>query len=197
MIANLLLAAGKSTRMGSSDKLLEPVNNTPLLRLIAQRALTVGPTFVTLPSVDHPRSIVVPKAAQIVVVNSDLGMSESLKVGIAALPDFFSGVVVILGDMPDITQEDIATIHNAARNTDAPCVRAATQNNAIGHPTYLAAHLFARLADLSGDKGALDLINDLGNKTLLVPLAGNRACLDLNTPQDWETYRCQTSSNLN
>ena len=194
MIANLLLAAGKSTRMGSSDKLLEPVNDTPLLRLIAQRALTVGPTFVTLPSVDHPRSVVVPKEAQIVVVNSDLGMSESLKVGIAALPDFFSGVVVLLGDMPDITKEDIAAIHYAARNTDAPCVRATTQNNLIGHPTYLAAHLFVRLAGLSGDKGASDLIKDLGNKTLLVPLAGNRACLDLNTPQDWATYRCQTSS---
>jgi molybdenum cofactor cytidylyltransferase len=194
MIANLLLAAGKSTRMGSRDKLLEPINDTPLLRLIAQRALTVGPTFVTLPSVDHPRSVVIPKAAQIVVVNSDLGMSESLKGGIAALPDFFSGVVVLLGDMPDITVEDIAAIHHVALNTGAPCVRATTQNNASGHPTYFAAHLFARFSGLSGDKGASDLIKDLGNKTLFVPLADNRARLDLNTPQDWETYRCETSS---
>ena len=56
-IAILLLAAGSSSRMGSSDKLLEKVAGEPLIALICRRAALTGlQCYVTLPDLQHPRA---------------------------------------------------------------------------------------------------------------------------------------------
>jgi molybdenum cofactor cytidylyltransferase len=120
MITTLLLAAGKSSRMGARDKLLEIVDGVPLLALLTTRALSVGPTFVTLPSADHLRRSALPPSAQIVVVDADLGMAHSIKAGIAALRDTATGVMILPADMPDITAADMATVQAAANLSSAP-----------------------------------------------------------------------------
>jgi CTP:molybdopterin cytidylyltransferase MocA len=192
MIATLLLAAGKSSRMGARDKLLETVDGVPLLALLTARALIVGPTFVTLPSADHPRRSALPQSAQIVVVDANLGMAHSIKAGIAALPDTATGVVILPADMPDITAADMAAIHAAASGSNLPIVRANTQDGRVGHPIYFAASQFHRFADLDGDRGAQRLTVGLEDQIRLVTLDGDRALLDLDTPEDWAAYRART-----
>lgn len=189
MIANLILAAGQSSRMGGPDKLLELVDGEPLLARQVARALSIGPTFVTLPSADHPRRGVLPHAAQVVAVRGQ--MSDSIKAGIAALPDDVMGVMILPADMPDITAEDIQAVHDTAHTTKAPLVRAATQDGLAGHPIYFAASLFPRFKDLTGDRGAFRLTAGLNAQTELVPLPRNRARLDLDTPDDWAAYRAR------
>jgi molybdenum cofactor cytidylyltransferase len=191
MIATLLLAAGKSTRMGDRDKLLELVDGVPLLARLATRALSIGPTFVTLPSANHLRRSVLPNSAQIVVVDANLGLAHSVKSGIAALPDTADGVMILPADMPDITAADMAVIKTAASTTTLPIVRARTSDGAPGHPIYFAARLFSRFDDLHGDRGAFRLTIGLEDQTLLVPLQGDRARLDLDTPEDWAAYRAR------
>ncbi|MDQ7071457.1 MAG: NTP transferase domain-containing protein, partial [Rhodobacterales bacterium] len=41
-LAILILAAGASARMNGRDKLLEPINDTPLLGVIVARATSTG-----------------------------------------------------------------------------------------------------------------------------------------------------------
>ena len=189
MIPTLLLAAGKSSRMGGRDKLLELVDGVPLLTLLTERALQSGPTYVTLPSADHPRRAVLPKAAKVVVVSGL--MSDSIKAGITALPVVAKGVLILPADMPDITADDIRTVIDAAQASDAPIVRACTETGLAGHPIYFAAHTFARFANLTGDRGASRLTSELEGQTLFVPLQGDRARLDLDTPDDWKTYHAR------
>ena len=187
MIATLLLAAGQSSRMRGGDKLLEIVDGKPVLGLLAARALTLGPTFVTVPALNHPRRKVLPNAAQVVAVQGQ--MSDSIKAGIMALPDTTSGVMILPADMPDITAQDMAAIHAAARASDALIVRAATEDGRAGHPIYFAATLFHLFDTLSEDRGAFRLAKGYEDQTLLVPLRGDRARLDLDTPEDWAAYR--------
>ena len=63
MIATLLLAAGKSSRMGARDKLLEIVDGVPLLRQSTGQALLecVGALAVMASSVDRLPSLRMPK----------------------------------------------------------------------------------------------------------------------------------------
>ncbi|MBT8410192.1 MAG: nucleotidyltransferase family protein [Octadecabacter sp.] len=190
MIATLLLAAGQSTRMQGCDKLLEQVGDQPVLALLASRALAVGPVYVTLPSPDHPRCAVLPLAAKRVIVHeAQSGMSASLRAGIAALPDDVSGVIILPADMPDITQLDLAAVKQRALDTNAPIIRAATPDGRFGHPTYFAASQFPRFAELTGDRGGAVLFKGMEQMTQTVTLQGDRAVLDLDTPEDWEAYR--------
>lgn len=192
MIATLLLAAGQSSRMGARDKLLEPIADGAILTVLARRALTLGPCFVTLPAMDHPRRAKVPDAAIVVVVaDANLGMSYSLRAGIAALPPDISGAMILPADMPDITADDLAAIRTRALETGAKIVRATTEDGKPGHPIYFAASQFARFETLAGDRGAFGLCAGLEDQTQLVALKGQRARLDLDTPADWDAYRAR------
>lgn len=175
--------------MGDRDKLLERVHGHAILAVLAKRALSVAPTFVTLPSLDHPRRAVLPDAAQLVIVDGQ--MSDSIQAGIAALPDDTRGVMILPADMPDITSSDMRLIQTAAQNTDAPIVRASTADGLAGHPIYFASCQFAKFSDLKGDHGAFSLTKGLERETVLIPLEGDRARLDLDTPEDWANYNAQ------
>lgn len=186
MIPTLILAAGKSSRMGGRDKLLEQVDGLPLLTRQAERALDAGPVIVTLPSADHPRAAVVPTGVTTVVVAGQ--MSDSIRAGIAAVPDDASGVVILPADMPDITAADIAAIKAAASGNIA-IVRAATDDGEPGHPIYFARKTFPDFKGLIGDRGAFRICENWLDDTKLIPLNGQRARLDLDTPEEWDRYR--------
>lgn len=174
--------------MGGTDKLLEPVNGAPLLQVLASRALIVGPTFVTVPSLTHRRRFVLPQAARVVAVTGQ--MSDSIRAGVAALPDTATGVIILPADMPDITTEDIAAI-KAEPDTGASLVQATTADGQPGHPTYFAASFFGALKALGGDHGARDILQANAHLIHSVPLQGNRARLDLDTLEDWAAWRAR------
>lgn len=187
MIPTLILAAGKSSRMLGGDKLLEYMGGEPLLQIMCERALSSGATYVTIPSLSHPRRFVLPQAVHAVEIEGN--MSDSLRAGIAALPPAAIGVVILPADMPDITADDITDIKTRARQSGAPIVRASTQDGRPGHPAFFARSLFSEFATLSGDHGAAPICAAHEPQTVYVPLEGNRARLDLDTAEDWAAYR--------
>src|SRR5215471_5067894 len=89
-IAAILLAAGRSTRMGGPNKLLAEINGRPLARIAAEEALAsqARPVIVVT---GHQRERVEAALSSLEVVlvhNPDFanGLSTSLKAGIAAVP---------------------------------------------------------------------------------------------------------------
>mgnify|MGYP003662944930 CR=1 FL=1 len=190
----ILLAAGASARMRGRDKLLEDVGGQPLLRRQAIMARTIGPVVVALPPAPHPRytalsglditALPVPDAAE--------GMGASLGAGFAALPAGTRAAMVLLADMPDLTADDLACVAAAVDlDSDTRIWRGATADGAPGHPIVFAAALFAQMARLTGDDGGRGVVAQAGDRVQLVPLPGNRARLDLDTPEDWAAWRCQ------
>ncbi|SLN16595.1 nucleotidyltransferase family protein [Pseudooctadecabacter jejudonensis] len=187
MIAILYLAAGLSSRMRGGDKLLEVLNGTPLLRLQLMRGASVARTFVTLPPAPHPRHDVVPDTITKVPVEGQ--MSDSIRAGLAALPSQARGVIILPADMPDITAEDLKILHAAAQENAAPIVRATTDDGIPGHPVYFARRIWKDFEILTGDRGAVRICTTYEAETAFIPLAGQKARLDLDTPEDWKTYR--------
>lgn len=191
-IALLILAAGASSRMGGIDKLTKDANGTPLLaRVIARACASDLPVFVTLPDRSHPRADLARTGGATLVGVPDwhTGMSASIKAGVAALPDNTPGVMILPGDMPDITTSDLQAVARTAQKHPWAIIRATAPDGTAGHPVVFPSDLFAELQSLTGDQGARAVIR--AHEQLLRPhvIAGTRALVDLDTPDDWAIWR--------
>jgi molybdenum cofactor cytidylyltransferase len=190
----ILLAAGQSTRMGGHDKLLETVDGMPLLRRQALMALAAkaGPVFVTLPAGPHPRYDVIDDldVTVIPVPDAEEGMNASIRRGVAALPPDTTATMLLLADLPDLTTEDLITCLRAVGLASKMSIwRGATEDGKPGHPIIFAATHFAAFAKLTGDSGGRDIVAAAQDQTQLIPLPGQHARRDLDTPEAWEVWR--------
>lgn len=188
--AILLPAAGASSRMGGRDKLLETVDGQPLLVRQTLRALATGaPVYVTTRH-DRPARIAVLNAldvTQVCVADPDMGLSASIRAGVAALPGNVTAVMVVLPDLPDIETTDLIAMMAAQVASPDKILRATAQDGTPGHPAVFPPKFFAALGDLAGDTGAQALLRREGFTP--VPLLGYRAITDLDTPEDWAQWR--------
>src|SRR5256885_12375240 len=103
-IAAVVLAAGRSTRMGGPNKLLAEIAGRPLVRIVVEEALAsrARPVIVV---VGHERAEVEKALAGLpveLIYNPDFaqGLGTSLRAGISAVPADADGAIVCLGDMP-------------------------------------------------------------------------------------------------
>lgn len=189
--AILLPAAGASQRMRGADKLLEWLGTAPLLRVIAERALSASAhVAVTLPPDAQARAQALDGLAvqMLPVPDAAEGMAASLRAGAEwamGLPA--DALMIALPDMPDVTAADMkALIAAQARRPDQP-LRACTAAGVAGHPTLLPRALLPQVMGMQGDTGARALLRT--HPPRLFTLAGDRAATDLDTPEDWARWR--------
>src|SRR5690606_29220429 len=108
-VAALILAAGLSRRFGSDHKLLADLDGKPVIRHVVEAALASSARPVIL--VTGHRAAEVEAAAgagDLTRVTNPAhaeGLASSLQAGLKALPPEIDGVLVCLGDMPDIRAE--------------------------------------------------------------------------------------------
>lgn len=202
-LAALVLAAGRSRRMKGVDKLLEPVGGQPLLAHVLDQvaAAPLEGCYVALPAsgagAETRRTLAEQHASrpQIVPVpDADEGMAASLRRGIAALPSEIDGVVLLLADMPEIAAEDMARLAAAFDPEEGrEIVRATSQEGRPGHPVLFGRRYFETLQRLSGDRGAKAVVAEAEafGSIVDVALEGERALVDLDTPEAWAAWRAK------
>jgi CTP:molybdopterin cytidylyltransferase MocA len=118
-------------------------------------------------------------------------MAESLRRGIAAVPPD-NAALVMLADMPEIETADLLALIDAhAESGGAALVQAAGADGTPGHPVLFPADCLADFAALAGDTGARAILRENRHRRRLVPLAGRRALVDLDTPEDWAAWRAR------
>jgi molybdenum cofactor cytidylyltransferase len=110
------------------------------------------------------------------------GLSASLAAGVAALPADTAGVFVFLGDMPRIPAGLTEPMAEALLGGAAA---AATQfQGRRGHPVLFGQALLPRLTTLSGDKGAGQLLSELGDGLALIPAPDDGVLYDVDQRAD-------------
>ncbi|MFW8634532.1 nucleotidyltransferase family protein [Cribrihabitans pelagius] len=186
--AILLLAAGASTRMRGSDKLLVDVDAQPLLTRMCRRAALTGlPVFVTLPSLAHPRAAVICDATPVAVPDAAEGMAASIRQGVAALTASTDAVMILPADMPEITTQDMMLLAARQDELQGQVLRACAEDGTPGHPVLFPRRCFEALQALTGDRGARSVL--AGEDVRKIPLPGRHAVIDLDTPEAWAKWR--------
>ena len=189
----LVLAAGASSRMRGRDKLLQPVKGKPILRAVAETALgTRAPVLVTLPPAAEARhAAVAGLPVQIVnVPDAALGMSRSIVRGLEAIadPGPEDGVMILPADMPGFSAKVLADLISRFRAEPELIWRGGTTDGRPGHPAIIPCDLWPELSAVTGDEGGRAVLRRHGDRLRQVPLPGQMAILDLDTPEDWAAY---------
>lgn len=191
-VAILIPAAGFGRRMRGADKLLLEVDGIPLLRRSVMRALDTGSAVVvTLPHDNSDRldAIADLPATVISVADPNLGMSRSIVLGVQKIKDACDGLMVLPADMPDIETSDMIAVINRFQDIGGQHIcRATTQDGATGHPVVFPKSDFPALLALSGDEGGRSVLG-AADHIERIPLKGNRALTDLDTPEAWDDWR--------
>jgi molybdenum cofactor cytidylyltransferase len=186
-IAAVVLAAGRSTRMGGPNKLLERIRARPLVRIAVEEALASRASEVIV-VVGHQRAEVEKALAGLpvrLVHNPEFaeGLGTSLKAGIAAVPAEADGVIVCLGDMPQVDASLIDRLIAAFDPDRGALVVVPTFQGKRGNPVLWARRFFPDLMTIEGDVGARHLIGRYGEAAVEVPVDGKGAFVDIDTPQ--------------
>ncbi|MDH3666355.1 MAG: nucleotidyltransferase family protein [Paracoccaceae bacterium] len=193
-VSALVLAAGQSRRMGGRDKLMEPVAGRPLLRHVVEAVLAsaVEDVAVVLPPDAADRGAALEGSGARIVLNprAEEGMGRSIAAGMAALGPETDAVMVVLADMPDLGPADFDRLIAAFDQEEGRAiVRAVTAAGKPGHPVLFARRFFELLSGLEGDHGARGVVEDHREYLTDVPVTGDAASVDLDTPEDWAAWR--------
>jgi molybdenum cofactor cytidylyltransferase len=189
-IAAIVLAAGRSTRMGAANKLLADVGGKPMLRWAAEAALSsrARPLIVVVGHEAPGVSAALCGLDATTVVNPHFaeGLSTSLKAGIAAVPAACDGALVLLGDMPQIEPGDLDRLIAAF----APgAIVVPVHDGRQGNPVLWARAHFPGLMRLEGDAGAKRLIAVHRGSVREVELGTARIFADVDTPAELRRLR--------
>jgi molybdenum cofactor cytidylyltransferase len=189
-VAAIILAAGRSTRMGGPNKLLAELGGKPLVRLVTEQALASKAKDVIV--VTGHQAELVEKALHGLDVkfvrNPDFaqGLASSVKAGVAAVRDDADGAVICLGDMPMISAQLIDHLIEAFAPDRGNLIAVPVSDGRRGNPVLWSRRFFNELMTLDGDIGARHLIAKHSEAVAEVPVEGFGAFLDIDTPQALE-----------
>lgn len=186
----LILAAGSASRMRGADKLLQSVDNMPQLRRITQAALTTDARVLVALPPDRParlQALAGLAVQKITVLDAAEGMAASIRAGVLAC-DMAHALMILPADMPELTAADLSALITAWRIQPNAILRASTTDGRMGHPVIFPPDLQPDLAQLSGDQGARAVLQAHKTRLHALPLAGERALLDLDTPEAWAAW---------
>jgi molybdenum cofactor cytidylyltransferase len=189
-IAAVVLAAGRSTRMGGPNKLVAELGGKPLVRRVTEEVLSsrARPVIVVT---GHQRERVEAALDGLPlkkVHNPSFaeGLSTSLKAGLAALPADVDGAIVCLGDMPQVSADLIDRLIGAFDPERAALIVVPTFEGKRGNPVLWSRRFFHELGALEGDVGARHLIGQFPDAVTEVPVTGQGAFFDIDTPEALE-----------
>jgi molybdenum cofactor cytidylyltransferase len=189
-IAAIVLAAGRSTRMGAANKLTADVGGKPMLRWAAEAALAsrARPLLVVT---GHQESDVRAALAGLdvrLVANPDFaqGLSTSLRAGMAAVPAGCDGALVLLGDMPRIEASDLDRLIGAFASG---AIVVPVHQGRQGNPVLWPRALFPEIMQLEGDAGAKRLIAAHPDAVREIEIDTPAILADVDTPEELQRLR--------
>lgn len=182
-VTALVLAAGGSSRLGRPKQLL-PLGDATLLdaTLAVVRRCGLGQVVVVLGRAADEVAATVDLVGLDVVRNPGFGAgcSSSIAAALPAIAPSAEGVVLMLGDQPEVSPAAVAAV--AAVDADLAVCR---YDDGPGHPFWLGRAVFGELANLHGDKAVWKLVDAAGPSLVAVDVDG-LVPADVDTEADYE-----------
>jgi CTP:molybdopterin cytidylyltransferase MocA len=189
-IEGIVLAAGASRRMGEPKALLE-VDGQPFLERAIRLLRQAGCRYVlavVAPDDDWIVRIADTSGAAVVINDkADSEQIDSLRLGIANLPDDYDAVVVLPVDFPRVQQKTVdALFAEYARQPSA--VLNPTYHGKPGHPVIFSSDVVAELLRPDLPHGARSVIEQHTAEARTLEVDDPGVLIDIDTPADFREH---------
>jgi molybdenum cofactor cytidylyltransferase len=188
MMCALVLAAGRSQRMGT-QKLVLPVGGQPMVARIVDQLLAgpVNRVFAVIGAdADRIRAALGGRPVTFVVNADQQGeMLSSVRCGLAALPPECTAALIVLGDQPGLTADVAARLWQAFQTADRGIV-VPTSHGRRGHPLLVALRYRDEILTRYEAVGLRGLLQAHPEDVYEVEVGTPRVLEDVDTPQDFE-----------
>jgi molybdenum cofactor cytidylyltransferase len=188
-IVMLILAAGKSERMGK-NKLLLPLGEGTVISTVIDSVLSAGISRIVLITSGKIAALISKKYLSHVdfVVNAspELGQSRSMQLGVEYISAENVPFGILLGDMPLLSSNDIESILDAfSKKPSGKTAVVPESDNRFGHPCFFDPLWIRRFRLTEGDVGGRKAIRNYLDEVQLVK--ARKGCfIDMDTPEDYE-----------
>jgi molybdenum cofactor cytidylyltransferase len=181
----IVMAAGSSSRMPGSQKLLLDIDGTPMVKHVMEAASEGGcHQVVVVYSADDVGRVVDGSAELVFNANARSGMASSLQAGLRAMRPEIEAAVVLLGDQPLVGSRTVAALlRQWRREGSRPAVAVSQGNQDWAPPVVLSRELWDQLFELKGDAGARQILH--GRPELLDVVPAPDRPDDIDTPDDY------------
>lgn len=184
-VGGIVLAAGRSSRMPGSQKLLLDLDGVPMVRHVFEAASEGGcHQTVVVYAEDDVKRVIDGQAELVFNAKAATGMASSLQAGLKAMRSEIEAAVILLGDQPLVGSRTIATLLRAWRREGSrPAVAVAQGNDGWAPPVVLAREMWSELFALKGDAGARQVLHGRPELIDIIPAPGRSD--DIDTPEDY------------
>lgn len=190
-VAAIVLAAGKSARMGS-NKLLADLRGEAMIRRTVAAMRQAADITIVVTGRDPDEIGASLAGLPVTLVHNERyadGLSTSLRAGIEALPPDTDVAVIALGDMPLVSAEVVRRLIAAYSPAEHRSICVPVFGGERGNPVLWGRQHFAALKDLTGDRGARVLFETLGEEIVEVPMPDDAVLRDADTPEALASLR--------
>jgi molybdenum cofactor cytidylyltransferase len=199
-VAAIILAAGKSTRMGEAKQLLRLGDGTVLGQTIEnvrrsrmdEIVLVLGSSAeairrqLPISLLEGLKVVINPAYAQ--------GIASSLRAGLSALDAQIAAALIVLADQPFVrpqTLNQIAQLAHQHRSSRAQIV-IPSYRGVRGNPVLLDRSVFAEVMALQGDVGCRAIFGNHTERILNLEVEDEGILLDIDNYEDYERLRGET-----
>lgn len=184
-IAALILAAGLSRRFGTGHKLLADLDGRPVVCHVVEAVTASSAGPVLLVTGHQAEAVTAAAGSGVQAVHNPAyaeGLASSLQAGLRALPGGLDGVLVCLGDMPDVRTATLEALIAAFNPVESRGICLPTFNGKRGNPILWGMQFQPDLLRLEGDSGARSLFLPHAEWICEVPVDDPGILLDYDTP---------------
>jgi molybdenum cofactor cytidylyltransferase len=189
-VAGLVMAAGRSSRMGA-NKLLMDDNGKPIVARVAERALAADLAELVVVTGHQEAAVRAALAGQAVrfvpCPDHAEGMSASLRCGLRALTADVDAALILLADMPRVSTGLLRRMIAAFNPTEGRAIIVPTFQGKRGNPVLWDRRFFGEMTGLAGDVGARHLIGEHAELVTEIEAEDAGIFLDIDTPEAYRT----------
>ncbi len=183
----VLLAAGASSRMGSSKALL-PWGEKSLIEYQILRLQSLDyPVYPLLGSDSQFVFSVISNAGATCFVNPNWkeGMSTSMAFAVKSLKDLHKSILFFLVDQPLISSTDLSQLVELHKANPDKIIVSRSSEGWSGPPVIFPEKFYPELMELKGDHGAKPLIKAHTSEIISVELESSME--DMDTPEAYQS----------
>lgn len=185
MISAIILAAGKSTRMGE-NKLRMRWGDVTVIEKVIRTIREAGIEDIVLVTTDDLRFGI--DNLRIAINLTSHEMLSSIQVGLENQKAESEAAIICLGDQPQIESRSVRRVGEAYQKNKSKIVVPSYQNRR-GHPWLVAKSLWDEILEMKEHQTPRDFLNAHANEIEYVNLDTPTILQDLDTPEDYLKYK--------